>query len=77
MKKSIREEKERLCNQKLKISKKKIGAKSYSILVMNKAAQILIKIRKSGKRCQKKKERKELNIYGQKHEPTTNDFVSK
>lgn len=77
MKKFIKEEKERLCNQKVKISQIKIGVKSYSILVIKKGAQILIKIRKSGERCQKKKGRRESNTYGQKHEPTTNEFASK
>jgi hypothetical protein len=43
-------EKKRLFNKRTKVSKKKIGVKSYSVLVMKKGAQIQVKIKKNGKR---------------------------
>jgi hypothetical protein len=59
MKKFTKEEKERSFNKKTKISRKKIGVKSYSILVMKEGAQIQIKIKKNGRRCQKKNGKRE------------------
>lgn len=44
---------------------------------MKEEAQIQMKIKKNGKRCQKKNKKREYKTCGQKHEPTTNDFVLK